>query len=75
MASDVEEHHTQEYQCQIEGLGLEVLLVEEQRTEPEAHHDTAPSDHRHDADHGIRQTQRIEIHEVGCREEQADTQD
>ena len=66
MTANIEEHHTQQHQRQIEGLGLEVLLVEEKRTKHETHHHATSADHRYDADHRIRQTQRIEIHEIGC---------
>ena len=44
MTANIEEHHTQQHQRQIEGLGLEVLLVEEKRTKHETHHH-ATSDH------------------------------
>ena len=49
--------------------------MEEHSPEHETHHHTAASDHRHDADHRIRQTQGIEIHEICCRKKEADTED
>ena len=75
LRADVKEHHSQEYQCQVEGLCLEVFLVEEGRSKEEADHHRATSNHAHNADHGTRLTQRVEIHEIGHTQEDADEDD
>ena len=41
----------------IKSLSLEVLLVEEHRSEHKAHDHTTPSDHRYDGNHRTGQTQ------------------
>ena len=49
--------------------------MEEGCSEEEAYDDASSSHHAHDADHGSRQTQRIEVHEVGSTQEDADKDD
>ena len=57
LRADVEEKHSEQHQRQIKSLSLKVLLTEEHRTKHKADDHTAPSNHRHDGDQGVRQTQ------------------
>ena len=75
LRSEVEEEHTEQDEEEIYELRLEVLLVEDGCTEEEADDDRTTADHAHDTDHGTRQAERIEIYEVGSREEDADEDD
>lgn len=75
LRSEVEEEHTEQDEEEIHELRLEVLLVEDGCTEEEADDDRTAADHAHDTDHGTRQAERIEIYEVGSREEDADEDD
>ena len=49
--------------------------MEDGCTEEEADNDRTAADHAHDTNHGTRQAERIEIYEVGSREEDADEDD
>ena len=75
MRTDVEEDHAKQHQRQVESLGAQVLFVEEGSSEQEADYHAAATYHGHDGNHSIRQRQRIEIHEVGSGQEDADTND
>ena len=70
--TEVEEEHTQEYEQEIDKLALEILLVENRRSEKKTDDDTAPPDHRHDGNHCSGQAQRVKIYKVGCTQENAD---
>lgn len=71
-AAEVEEDHADDYECQIERLGLEVALAEEQRAACERHDHRAAADHRDDRYHGIRIAQGHEVGHVGGREQDRD---
>ena len=75
LRAKIEEEHSKQYQEKIDKLSLEVLLVEDGGSEEEADDDTASAHHAYDTDHRTWQTQRIEIYEVGCTEEDADEDD
>ena len=49
--------------------------MEDGGSEEEADDDRTATNHAHDADHGTRQTQCVEINEIGCRKEDADEDD
>ena len=49
--------------------------MEDGCTEEEADDDRTAANHAHDTDHGARQTQSVEINEVGCRKEDTDEDD
>ena len=49
--------------------------MEDGGSEEEADDDTASAHHAYNTDHRTWQTQRIEIYEVGCTEEDADEDD
>ena len=73
--SEIEEEHSEQDEEKIHELCLEVLLVEDGCSEEEADDDRTTANHAHDTDHGTRQTERIEIYEVGSRKEDADEDD
>ena len=73
--AEVEEKHAKEDQCQVNGFGAQVLLVEHQRPHGEGDHDAATTYHRDNADHGSGKAQGIEIGEVSHREEERDERD
>ena len=75
LRAKIEEEHSKQYQEKIDKLSLEVLLVKDGGSEEEADDDTASAHHAYDTDHRTWQTQRIEIYEVGCTEEDADEDD
>lgn len=72
MRTDVKKQHTQQYQHQIDGFCLEILLVEEGCPKEETDHHRAAPNHGDDTDHSIGQRQGVEIEEVCRRKENAD---
>ena len=45
LTTDIQEYHSQKYKRQIEGFGLEVLLVEEHRTKHKAYDHATTTNH------------------------------
>ena len=70
--SQIKEHHTNQYQEQIESLALQVLFPEHHCPEKERNNHTTPTHHRNDGNHRIVQAQGIEIYEISSREEDGD---
>lgn len=63
--AEPEEDHADEDEGQIDGLGAQVALAEQQGPAEERHHDRTAADHRDDGDHRLRIAQGIEVGEVG----------
>ena len=61
LCSEVKEEHSEQNEEKVYELRLEVLLVEDGGSEEEADDDRTTTNHAHDADHGSRQTQCVEI--------------
>lgn len=47
----IEEDHSEEDQCEVEGFAAEVLFLEDQGSEEEADYDAAAADHGDDGNH------------------------
>ena len=73
MRTNIQEYHSQQHQRQIDSLGAKVLLMEEGSTKEARHDNRTTTHHRHDRYHGIGQREGIEIHEISCRKENADS--
>ena len=71
-ASQIKKHHTYYNKQQVKCLALEILFSKHHCTEEERNHYTTSTNHRDNRNHGIFQTQGVEIHEIGCREEERD---
>lgn len=48
ICSDIQEDHTKEYKGEVEGLGLEILLMKEDGAKEEADNDGTSTHHRDD---------------------------
>ena len=50
---DIQAYHSEEHKGEVNGLGLEILLVEEYGGTGEAHKHTSATYHRDDTDHRL----------------------
>ena len=70
-----QEQHRQQNKGKIEHFGLEVFLVEQHCAEKERHNHATPSYHTDNTYHCFVMTQRVEIDEVGCGQEDGNEDD
>ena len=71
----VEQHHAEEDEEEVKGLGAKVFLLEDKGTEKEGDKDAAAPHEADDGNHGTRKAEGIEIGHVGSGEEEGDEDD
>ena len=69
MRAYIQENHSEYNEQHINQLTCQVLLFEQYRTTEETYYNTTATHHWHNWNHCTRQTQRIEIYEVGNTQE------
>ena len=66
---DIEADHSEKHKRKVNGLGFEVLLMEEDCGTGEAHKNASATYHRHNTDHRLWLGERIKIDKIGGTEE------
>ena len=66
LGANIKQDHAEDDEGEVDGFGLQVLLMEYHCTHHERHDHAATTDHRHDGDHRAIETEAVEIDEVGC---------
>ena len=73
LRSDIQAYHSEEHKGEVNGLGLEILLMEENCCTGEANKNASATYHRDDTDHRLWLGECIKINKVGCTEEHTHT--
>ena len=75
LCAQIQEHHSQKHEEEVESLALSVLLVKDECSEEERNDYASAAHHAHDANHCSVEAEAVEVHKVGRAQEERDEDD